>query len=400
MFGNSVYFNAPIGSWDTKKATDMKSMFFYAYNLNQDISAWETGKVTDMYGMFRYAETFNSPIDSWDVSSVTSIAQMFLGAYAFNSPVDSWKTAEVDSMYKTFCNATSFDQPIEDWDVSKVKYMGYMFYNAKAFDQPIGKWEVGNVIEMYCTFYKAPSFDQPVEDWDVSKVTDMTSMFYKAKVFNQPLDKWEVGNVEYMAYMFDSASKFNQCLSSWAGKTPLIVKEEQTKNMLLKTACPNKVKNGTPSPNQGPWCQSDGVDDPNPKFGKKNKNCKQFLGKLNKKKLRKQCKKNNVKKACPSFCSSSTCVVIDLCADTTKNLKLVGGGQKKCNKIQSGDDSVCEKKVKKKNGKKVKEFCPTACEVERCMPDPCAADATNQLKLVGGGKKKMQRYQRSRSRFM
>jgi len=257
-----------------------------------------------MYSMFEYAANFNSPIDSWDISSVTSIENMFSGAYAFNSPVGSWKTAEVYSMYGTF--------------------------------------------------YKATSFDQPVEDWDVSKVTDMTSMFYKAKVFNQPLDKWEVGNVEYMAYMFDSASKFNQCLSSWAGKTPLIVEEEQTKNMLLKTACPNKVKNGTPSPNQGPWCQSDGVDDPNPKFGKKNKNCKQFLGKLNKKKLRKQCKKNNVKKACPSFCSSSTCVVIDLCADTTKNLKLVGGGQKKCNKIQSGDDSVCEKKVKKKNGKKSK----------------------------------------------
>ena len=135
--------------------------------------------------------------------------------------------------------------------------------------------------------------------------------------------------------------------------------------MLRKTSCPNEVKDGTPSPDQGPWCQGGRVDDPDAKFGSKEKNCKQLLEKKSGNKLRKQCKKEGVEDACPSFCSSSTCVVLDLCADTTKKLKLEGRGNTKCKKIKDQEDPKCEKIVKNTD-LLVEEFCPTACKLNGC----------------------------------
>ena len=136
--------------------------------------------------------------------------------------------------------------------------------------------------------------------------------------------------------------------------------------MLRKTSCPNEVKDGTPSPDQGPWCQGGRVDDPDAQFGSKKKNCKQLFKKKSGNKLEKQCKKEGVEKACPSFCSSSTCVV---CADTTKKLKLKGGGKTKCKKIKD-EDQKCETIVKKIGKQKVdlplKNFCPTACKLNGC----------------------------------
>ena len=157
--------------------------------------------------------------------------------------------------------------------------------------------------------------------------------------------------------------------------------------MLRKTSCPNEVKDGTPSPDQGPWCQGGRMDDPDAKFGSKEKNCTELLKKLNKNKLKKKCKEDDVKEACPSFCSSSTCV--DPCADTTEKIKLEGGKKTKCKKIKDQEDPKCEKIVKNTD-LQVKELCPTACQLERCtsVPDTCAADETKKLKLKGGKKTK------------
>ena len=83
-----------------------------------------------MYRMFDHAVFFNQPIGNWNSSSVAGMGVLFNSAEKFNHFLGSWATSSVfnmyemfycaTSLYEMFYIATSFNQPIGNWDTSQV----------------------------------------------------------------------------------------------------------------------------------------------------------------------------------------------------------------------------------------------------------------------------------------
>ena len=248
-FANNMYLrflvfkDVKIGTLNSKKITNMHSMFSTSSNLITNLSDldvsnvkimanmfsdcawlnqplnWNVSNVTNMSYMFSGCNNFNQLLN-WDVSNVTNMSYMFSGCAEFNQPLN-WNVSNVTNMGSMFSGCEFFNQPL-NWDVSNVTNMGFMFYGCVDFNQPLGHvddanhgWNVSNVTNMSHMFYQCENFNQPLDNWNVSNVTNMELMFSSCVEFNQPLNSWNVSNVTNMSYMFDSCVKFNQPLNSW-----------------------------------------------------------------------------------------------------------------------------------------------------------------------------------------
>lgn len=240
MFQFAYSLNQNINNWDVSNVTNMRFMFYYALRFDQPLDNWDVSKVTDMEFMFSNAPLFNQPLNNWDVGNVTNMESMFSIVDVedpfelippdeedglFNQNLSDWNVSNVTNMKAMFEGATSFNGEINQWDVSKVTDMSDMFRNTLAFNQPIGGWNVSNVTDLSGMFSSSPGpvfgggpemqFNQPLNDWDVGNVTDISGMFSFSENFNQPLDNWNVSNVTDMSFMFLNADEFNQPLDNW-----------------------------------------------------------------------------------------------------------------------------------------------------------------------------------------
>merc|ERR1711998_205566 len=100
-------FNGDLSKWDVSGVTNMKFMFYDAFNFAGDLSKWDVSKVTDMSYMFQgntadYNSRFNGDLSKWDVSRVTDMKLMFHSAYNFNGDLSKWDVSKVqnaDSMF-------------------------------------------------------------------------------------------------------------------------------------------------------------------------------------------------------------------------------------------------------------------------------------------------------------
>ena len=74
-------FNEDLSNWDTSSVTDMTSMFVNNSGFNNGgstgINNWDVSNVTTFNTMFYDAISFNQPIGSWDTRSATNMSQMF-----------------------------------------------------------------------------------------------------------------------------------------------------------------------------------------------------------------------------------------------------------------------------------------------------------------------------------
>ena len=59
MFARAIYFNQPIGNWNTSNVTIMSNMFNEALSFNQPIGNWNIDNVTDMSNIFEDASSFD-----------------------------------------------------------------------------------------------------------------------------------------------------------------------------------------------------------------------------------------------------------------------------------------------------------------------------------------------------
>ncbi|CBV67447.1 Putative variable surface protein [Mycoplasma leachii 99/014/6] len=118
---NDVNWTIP---WDTKRITNMNSMFYNTtwFN-NSSIADWDTSNVTDMGEMFGRSRSFNQDLSKWDVSKVKNFKKMFYNAKKYNNnnkPL-KWndKLKSVVNMESMFQGASSFKHSLQDWKLEK-----------------------------------------------------------------------------------------------------------------------------------------------------------------------------------------------------------------------------------------------------------------------------------------
>ena len=227
-------------NFDTKYATDMGYMFYYAgfsaTSFTTDVSNFNTSNVTTLWHMFDgcgYNSTSWSigNLDDWNTSNVTKMISVFESS-GYNSTtwsvgdLSDWDTSKVTSFAGMFESAgysvtTTVDiSYIENWDTSSALYMQFMFENtgrnaATVNFGDLSNWDTSHVLDMYYMFYfaahNATSLDVSfVSGWDVSSVRDMHNMFgylgYNAtSVTFGDVSDWDTSHVTRMDYMFSGA---------------------------------------------------------------------------------------------------------------------------------------------------------------------------------------------------
>ncbi|WP_434328555.1 BspA family leucine-rich repeat surface protein [Mycoplasma capricolum subsp. capricolum] len=106
--------------WDTKKITNMNSMFYNNTWFNSSsILEWDTSNVTDMGEMFGLTGSFNQDLSKWNVSKVKNFKKMFYEAKSYNNdnkPL-KWndKLKSAVNMEGMFQGASSFEHSLSDW---------------------------------------------------------------------------------------------------------------------------------------------------------------------------------------------------------------------------------------------------------------------------------------------
>jgi surface protein len=117
-------------AWGADSGTTSASYGFSSMTNLKSVPKQIPATVTDMSYMFRYAVVFNDAnLAEWDTSHVTNMNSMFYFAYKVNQPLGNWNTSNVTDMDYMFYNNNDMAQDISTWDVKKVtKY--YMFSNS------------------------------------------------------------------------------------------------------------------------------------------------------------------------------------------------------------------------------------------------------------------------------
>ncbi|WP_434329432.1 BspA family leucine-rich repeat surface protein [Mycoplasma capricolum subsp. capricolum] len=114
---DSVVWQIP---WDTKRITNMNSMFYNNIWFNDaSILDWDTSNVTDMGEMFGLTGSFNQDLSKWNVSKVKNFKKMFYKAKSYNNdgkPL-KWndKLKSVVNMEGMFEGASNFKHSLNDW---------------------------------------------------------------------------------------------------------------------------------------------------------------------------------------------------------------------------------------------------------------------------------------------
>jgi len=113
----SIFLNGGcINAWNTKKVTNMDSLFSNKNTFNENIAGWNVSRVTSMQWMFEYASMFNQDVSGWDISRVVYMTEMFHSAKVFNQNLCSWlNNTHFPNKVNTFwmfhysgCDTTSF----------------------------------------------------------------------------------------------------------------------------------------------------------------------------------------------------------------------------------------------------------------------------------------------------
>ena len=217
---------------ETKKITNMKSMFFGCTKLISlpNFSNWDTKNIRDMSFMFYDCSSLeNLPdISNWDTSDLTSMLGMFKGCSSLeNLPdISKWDTSKVCNMSCMFfdCSSLLSLPDISKWNTSRLILIEGMFYDCKSLSYipDISKWDTRNITSFSYMFYGCESLVSlpDISKWKTGYVKNICSMFEECKslAFLPDFTQWTFSDVVFVngvfkrclsVISFPNISKFN-----------------------------------------------------------------------------------------------------------------------------------------------------------------------------------------------
>lgn len=193
-----IYFGENFG---TSMVTDMSSMFFDCYSLEElDLSSFDTSNVTDMHDMYLSCGSLKSIKfgEKFDTSHVTDMSSMFYGCEELTtidlSLFSTYNVKDMNSMFRDCVKLASLD--LSSFDTSNVTDMKNMFAG--------------------CCSLRSVN----LSSFDTSNVTDMDYMFdFCLSIESLDLSIFDTTNVITMQCMFGRCEKlqtlniasFNAC---------------------------------------------------------------------------------------------------------------------------------------------------------------------------------------------
>lgn len=166
-------------NFDTRKVTNMTSMFRLSNARTLNLSKFNTSNVTNMSLMFCYSKATNIDVSKFNTGKVTTMKMMFHDTVATNIDVSSFNTSNVTDMSGMFSNCASTALNVKSFNTSKVKDMSGMFESTIIKELDLSSFNTRNVTNMNKMFYGIPNLKTIYvsNNFVTSKVTSSTNMF-------------------------------------------------------------------------------------------------------------------------------------------------------------------------------------------------------------------------------
>lgn len=166
-------------NFDTRKVTNMTSMFRLSNARTLNLSKFNTSNVTNMSLMFCYSKATNIDVSKFNTGKVTTMKMMFHDTVAANIDVSSFNTSNVTDMSEMFSNCASTALNVKSFNTSKVKDMSGMFESTIIKELDLSSFNTRNVTNMNKMFYGIPNLKTIYvsNNFVTSKVTSSTNMF-------------------------------------------------------------------------------------------------------------------------------------------------------------------------------------------------------------------------------
>ena len=141
----------------TSECTDMSEMFKSCQSLiSLDVSHFDTKKVTNMCSMFQSCKLTNLDVSNFDTRNVTDMTRMFYYCdKLINLDVSKFKTSNVTNMLGMFTDCEQLQKlDVSHFDTSNVTNMTYMFERCVRLTKlDLSGWNIENVTRLTDMFY-------------------------------------------------------------------------------------------------------------------------------------------------------------------------------------------------------------------------------------------------------
>ena len=180
-----------IQSWDVRKVTSTKDMFYNSSRLQSlDLGRWDTRSLQTPNGMFHGCSAMTDlDVSGWNTSRVTTLDSTFSHCRALRAlNVARWNTSNVTDLSFTFsdCGAAALD--LHTWDTGNVVWLENTFSGAGASSINVTGWDTSKMASMYSAFAFTKNLNtMDLSGWDTSSV-----------------GRWGEGEDVYMTSAFNS----------------------------------------------------------------------------------------------------------------------------------------------------------------------------------------------------
>jgi hypothetical protein len=235
----ATFVGTAISKWDTASATTLEGTFYGASEMNTNLTGWKVANVVTLDGTFSLASKFTGTgLTSWDTASATDLRSTFYNAGEMNADLTGWKVGKVDTLEGTFSLASKFvGTGLGSWDTTSTTSLYSTFARAGEMNADLTGWTVGKVVTLYGTFYGASKFTGTgLASWGVARVTSMHSTFLSTTSFTT-CNKRKIADAWKSSAVF-TATSYDE---DWAADTCTVRFERMEMHRVSECACVNDI---------------------------------------------------------------------------------------------------------------------------------------------------------------